>query len=156
VTFEVLQELERDEDACWEILPDSGGKEGLSRRLVRAGREALSLEDFYTRVKTKRYSLARIRRLTLWAFLGLTSRDFLPFVPYIRVLACNETGRRVLHERKKTSRLPMITQGSRGHTLEGAAKDAFAREAANTDLYHLCRGEIVRGGEEWRQGPILL
>ncbi|MFQ9412233.1 MAG: nucleotidyltransferase family protein [Evtepia gabavorous] len=47
-------------------LPDSG--EGLSHRLYDAVQSADSLPALYQLVKTKRYPLARIRRLVLWAF----------------------------------------------------------------------------------------
>lgn len=50
-------------------------RRGLPARLVQAGSRALSVEEFLTLSKTKRYSHARLRRLLLWAFLGLTAAD---------------------------------------------------------------------------------
>ncbi|MDR3207220.1 MAG: nucleotidyltransferase family protein, partial [Oscillospiraceae bacterium] len=46
-------------------LPDV--TEGLEHRLARAARRACSLAEFYALVKTKRYTLARVRRLALGA-----------------------------------------------------------------------------------------
>ena len=47
-----------------------GVSEGLENRLTAAVREADSLDDLYTRLKTKRYPHARLRRLVLDAALG--------------------------------------------------------------------------------------
>ena len=57
----------------FEALPDSG--EGLARRLYQAARRAVTLEEVYAQTKTKRYAHARIRRLVLWAALGLRAAD---------------------------------------------------------------------------------
>ena len=59
------------------MLPDVS--EGLEYRLYKAARQAGGLEEFWDLVKSKRYPLARIRRLTMAAFLGL-SRN-LPELP---------------------------------------------------------------------------
>ena len=50
-------------------LPDVS--EGLEHRLYKAAKTAVSLTDFYAHVKTKRYTHARIRRITLCAFLNV-------------------------------------------------------------------------------------
>lgn len=75
-------------------LPDSG--EGLSHRLYDAVQSADSLPALYQLVKTKRYPLARIRRLVLWAFLGLTAQDRLDAPPYLRVLGFTAKGQNLL------------------------------------------------------------
>ena len=61
-----------------------GVSEGLEHRLAAAVREATSLDDLYTRLKTKRYPHARLRRLVLDAALGIPAE--LPAPPYIQVL----------------------------------------------------------------------
>lgn len=48
-----------------------GVSEGLENRLAAAVREANSMDDLYTRLKTKRYPHARLRRLVLDAALQL-------------------------------------------------------------------------------------
>ncbi len=54
----------------WAKLPDAGAGEGLPQRLERAGRQCQSLDDFFAQAKTRRYAMARLRRMALWAFLG--------------------------------------------------------------------------------------
>ena len=66
-----------------------GVSEGLEHRLAAAVREATSLDDLYTRLKTKRYPHARLRRLVLDAALGIPAE--LPAPPYIQVLGARKT-----------------------------------------------------------------
>lgn len=66
-----------------------GVSEGLENRLAAAVREADSLEDLYTRLKTKRYPHARLRRLVLDAALQTPAE--LPRPPYIQVLGARKT-----------------------------------------------------------------
>ena len=61
-----------------------GVSEGLEHRLAAAVRDATGLEDLYTRLKTKRYPHARLRRLVWDAALG-TPPD-LPAPPFLLVL----------------------------------------------------------------------
>ena len=66
-----------------------GVSEGLENRLAAAVREADSLENLYTRLKTKRYPHARLRRLVLDAALQTPAE--LPMPPYIQVLGARKT-----------------------------------------------------------------
>lgn len=65
-----------------------GVSEGLENRLTAAVREADSLDDLYTRLKTKRYPHARLRRLVLDAALGFPAE--LPMPPYLHVLGARK------------------------------------------------------------------
>ena len=48
------------------------GREGIWNRLYDASRVAASLPELLAAAKTKRYAMARLRRMVLWAYLGLT------------------------------------------------------------------------------------
>ena len=133
----------------WARLPDSGAAEGLPQRLEKAGRLCRSLEEFYEAVKTRRYTHARLRRLVLWAYLGLTA-DARPEHPlYIRVLGFNERGQALLKDMKKTATLPVITKPAHARKLEGEARAQFEREALYTDLYDLCFDTVPVPGREF-------
>ena len=134
----------------WAALPDSGEWEGLPQRLIRAAAEAVSLEQFYALAKTKRYAHARIRRLALWAFLGLKESDRPAHPPYLRVLGANEQGRTVLREMKTRAALPIITKPADGRGLP-----LLEREARCTDLYQLCRETPGPCGLEWTTSPVM-
>ena len=138
----------------WAALPDSGAAEGLPRRLERAGRQCRDLEEFCALAKTKRYAHARIRRLALWAFLGLTAGQRPEAPPYLRVLGLNGRGQAVLREMKARAALPILTKPAHVRRLPPDARALFALEARCTDLYALCFADPAPGGGEWTTPPV--
>ncbi|MCD8377004.1 MAG: nucleotidyltransferase family protein, partial [Oscillospiraceae bacterium] len=94
-----LERLRRLEPEALAALPDCG--EGLSNRLYRAIRQGGGLEDILQRAKTKRYPLSRLRRVLLYAWLGLTREDVPPAPLYLRPLGLNGRGRLLLREMKE-------------------------------------------------------
>lgn len=140
----------------WARLPDSGAAEGLPQRLEKAGRQCASVGDFFDLVKTKRYTHARLRRLVLWAYLGLTQADWPGHPPYLRVLGFNQRGQDLLKQMKQTASLPVLTKPAHARKLDGPARRLFELEARCTDLYDLCFETIPAPGREWATGPVRL
>ena len=62
--------------------------EGLEHRILRAAQDAGTYEELIARVKSKRYTRARIARIFAHALVGFTreTADALPVPPYARVL----------------------------------------------------------------------
>ncbi|MGI5895080.1 MAG: nucleotidyltransferase family protein [Candidatus Merdivicinus sp.] len=86
-------------------LPDVG--EGLENKLVKASRQACTLDELLLSVKSKRYPLSRVKRVIAYAMLGIT-REIVSLPPaYLRVLAFNERGQEILRQSKKTAILPI-------------------------------------------------
>lgn len=139
----------------WAKLPDAGAGEGLPQRLERAGRQCRSLDDFFTLAKTRRYAMARLRRMALWAFLGLTAADVPAEPPYLRVLGFNARGREVLKRMKTTAQLPILTKPAHARELDGPGRRLFELEARCTDLYGLFLPQLPPPGQEWTRGPII-
>ena len=131
----VLAQLRRMTPEDFARLPDVS--EGLENRLYTAVRRATSLDALYAFAKAKRYTHARIRRLVLAAFLGLTREDVERPVPYLRVLGHNERGREMLRRAKETARLPVILRGKEAFSLDKAAADVYIMECRAADLYAL-------------------
>lgn len=128
--------------------------EGLEHRLVRSAAQAASLEEFYALAKSKRYAHARIRRIALRAFLGITA---LPEkVPYLRVLGADARGLELLRDMKTRSTLPVVTKPAHGRKLEGEAGDLFTQGRRADDLWGLCLERPIPGGWSWSEGPVLL
>jgi hypothetical protein len=96
--------------------------------------ESSSIEELLQKVKTKRYALARLRRMLMRIYLGLDRYD--STVPYLRVLACNETGRALLKEMKTAATLPVITKPADLPCTPAAARQQ-ALQSALCDLYTL-------------------
>ena len=95
----VLARLRTMTEAEFESLPY--GSEGLWRKLMHASRRSATLEDILAAVKSKRYTRTRLDRMVMCAFLGITKEAMETAVPYTRVLAFNDTGRRLLNQAKK-------------------------------------------------------
>jgi len=117
-----------------------------------------TMDAILDKVKTKRYAMSRIRRMLMCACLGITADDTHTPPPYIRVLAMNEAGTRLLAAARARARLPIITKPASAKGLPGRAYELFCKEAAATDFYALAyQGESNRiGGQEWRQSPLVL
>jgi predicted nucleotidyltransferase len=132
-----------------------GATEGLEHRLMRSAEAEPTFEAILEKVKTKRYTMSRLRRMLLCACLGITAADTQKPPPYIKVMAMNRTGMKVLAEARKKTRLPIITKPASAKSLPGRGLDIFNKEAAATDFYVLSyQGENNRcGGQEWRQTP---
>lgn len=140
----------------WARLPDSGAAEGLPRRLERAGRQCRSMEEFFDLAKTRRFPHARLRRLLLWAYLGLARADRPEHPPYLRVLGFNGRGRELLRTMKERAALPVLTKPAHARTLDEAGRRLFELEARCTDLYDLCLETVPAPGREWTTGPVVL
>ena len=151
----ILAQLRRMGEADFLAL-DTGG-EGLGNRLAAAAREAASLEEVLDRAKTKRYAYSRLRRLALWAYLGLRPETLPARVPYLRPLAMNARGRALLAAMRKGAALPILTKPADVRRLSPEAQAVFRREVLATDLYTLAfPGDPAPGGAEWREGPRVL
>lgn len=95
----------------------AGVSEGLEHRLRRAALSARSFEELIESVRSKRYPLARIRRLLLHLLLRLSADDAKFFDEqgplYARVLAFNDDGRRLLRKIKKRAEIPAVAKTAR-------------------------------------------
>jgi len=136
-------------------LPDAS--EGLDRRFLRYAGSEPSVVSMLEKIKTKRYAMSRLRRMLLCACLGITSGDSREPPPYIRVLAMNPTGMRLLGAARKKARLPIITKPASVRKTPGRAMDMFCKEAAATDFFALAFQDESnrRGGQEWRRTPLV-
>lgn len=132
-----------------------GGGEGLGNRLCQASRTGGTLEAVLAAAKTKRYPLARLRRMVLAAWLMLPEPQ--EEVPYLRVLAANETGRRLLRQMRDAG-APVLTKPADVSLLGGEAEALLAAESRCTDLYVLARPDAAQmaPGQELRMTPVML
>lgn len=137
-----------------EALPDSG--DGLAARLLYAARQTASLEELYALTKTRTYAHARVRRLALYALLGLREADCPAAPPYIRVLGFNRRGQDVLREMNRRATLPFSVKPAHIPRFSPEAQALFALEERFTDLYSLCFPTPRPGGLEWTTNPVVI
>lgn len=116
-------------------LPDLS--EGLENRLYDAIRASVSLEGLHMAVKTKRYTLARVRRLVLSAALSVDAQLCRESPPYVRVLGFNTRGRELLSTMKTTCALPVSGSLARLREVSSLAARMAELEALATDFYTL-------------------
>ena len=150
----ILARLRSMDPADYAKLPDSN--EGLCDRLYAAAQQARTLEELYSLTKTKRYTHARIRRMVLWAFLGLTEADRPDTLPYLRVLGFSSRGQLLLKQMKETASLPVIVKPAHISKLSPEAQRVFRLEARCTSMYDLCRYFFQRepGKNEYTENPV--
>lgn len=135
-------------------LPDVS--EGLEYRLFDAVRASVHLEEILEKVKTKRYTLSRIRRIIICAFLGIKKEDVQAPVPYIRVLGFNENGAKILKKAKETATLPIVTKSSEINALGDGAKRVFEMECFARDMLSLALPVRDEFGKEMTDKLIVL
>lgn len=134
--------------------PDTS--EGIEFRIHDAALKAHSLEELYSKAKTRRYSHSRIRRIILHAFLGIREDNYKDKPPYAHILAMNDSGKEILKKAKETASLPIITKASDFDNLDGYGKEVFEIENMCTDVYSLTPPEIQPCGREKTNGIIVI
>lgn len=126
----------------------AGVSEGLENLLLRAARESSNAEELLTACKSRRYTLARLRRLLPQITLGIT-RDMQcrhPAPTYARVLGCRSSMLHLMGEIQRSGALP-VTPGGRG--LSGDA--LWELEVRASDLWGLavCNPAWRRAGIDY-------
>ena len=116
-------------------LPDSS--DGLGSRIYKAVQNSCSLNEVYEAAKTKRFTLARIRRICMCACLGVKGGMNNDVPPYARVLAANEKGCAILKSLKKSSDIVIVNKPAAIRKQSKECVDLFALGASAHDLYTL-------------------
>ena len=151
----VLAHLRRLDAAA--LLPFCSGDEGLAHRLADAIRDNTSFSAVCTAAQTRRYPLARVRRVLLRAWLDLP-QSVSPEPEYVRVLAIGRQGRALLRRMKDACALPVIIKPVTERSLPENLQPALARDALADDLYALAypAPELRVGGGHFRKTPFCL
>lgn len=141
--------------SAYDALPDAS--EGLGARLCRACKTECDVDAIVSAAATKRYALARLRRMIMCAALGMKAGMNEETPPYIRVLAANERGCAIIKMMHQRSSLPIITKPGEINKLGHEARELFTLESAATDLFSLgfAAREERRGDRDWRVSPYI-
>ena len=134
-----------------------GGNEGLYHRFYAAVHSETTIEGILAAAKTKRYPLARLRRMLMQAYLGVPQAAQGETPPYIRVLGANERGRALLGQMRRIASLPVITKPGHVRRLDREAQRVFDQEARCMDLYVLACPDLCQAGpeSEYAAGPVM-
>lgn len=114
------------------------------------GNNAESLDRLFQSVKTKCYTMARIKRVILSLLIGITKADTAVLPPYARVIALNEKGREILALTKKTKKIPVGMSLAKLGRLNRDAAHFAELESRAADIYALAFENIRAAGEDYR------
>lgn len=129
----IIYALRRMSAEDFEKLPDVS--EGLHNRIYNAVRSENSIDSILEKIKTKRYTHARLRRILTCAVLGITKEHQNSSVPYIRVLGFNKSGEIMLKEIHRTASLPVVMNVAGSvNSLSDVATWVLETEIMATDI----------------------
>lgn len=120
-------------------------KEGIENLIISAAREATSLEELYTLIKSKRYTHARIRRIIMAAFIGIDNSFFKTEPPYVRILGFR---RDAITLAPNYPRKPIVTKVSQIDSLDEYSQKVFKTECRATDLFSLSFKKPKKSGAD--------
>lgn len=127
---------------------------GLENRIYDAVCEATSLDELFEMIKTKRYTLSRIRRIVLSAFLGITKNDLKIPPSYVKILGMNSRGKEILSQSQCI--LPINTSLSHLEKASSAAKRQAEIESFCDDQYALALYKRQKCGLSYTSKPVIL
>lgn len=109
-------------------LPDVA--EGLENAICSACRESSGFAELTMSIKSKRYTLSRIRRICINALLGITKSDYARHLlpEYIRVLGARREALPLMGEMAKKASLPLVACRADYDKLSESAKAAFDKD----------------------------
>ncbi len=129
-------------------LPEVG--QGLENKIFSAAKET-SLESMLLAMKSKRYPMARLRRILLDLLIGIRPWHTEAPPPYGRILALNERGRDILSAAKSCgTTLPYATSLAKLAGLGGSCKIYADIEAHSTAIYGLAQRTIASGDTDYK------
>lgn len=128
-------------------VPDVG--QGLEYRIIENA-VLTNLDEIFMNIKTRRYTMARIKRIFLNMLIGIEKRDLDILPPYGRILAVTERGRDILSKAKETGKIPFGTSLAKlGKSSEDAQR--FSQiEGRASDIYALAQDKTGRGQSDFR------
>lgn len=136
-------------------LSPADGHGGLYNRVQKIAMNAKNIEEVIQRACTKKYTAARIRRVILYALLGITSSEFKEEPQYAQILAMDMRGQQLVKEIKKNANIEILTKPADYTSLSCAARHQAEIDFRADELFHLAKPVVFQGGESFRRTPYL-
>ena len=126
---------------------------GLAGHICRHARETATPEEFFSALRTKQYTDARLRRALLFGAVGVTEEDLRAMPAYTTLLAVSKRGRAYLKTWQKANR--DASDGFRVVTKPADAPVGRQRELSDLadGLFTLCFPTPVTAGDMYRRMP---
>lgn len=120
--------------------------EGIQYRLKKYIINSNSLEEFIAKVKTKRYTYNRIKRMLVHILCNFTKEEANNLkTEYIRILGFNQKGKIYLNKIKKNMEIPIITKYKKYKNLD--------IEIRSSSIYSLLEDDTIIE-KEYKNKPI--
>ena len=138
--------------------------EGIENKIYQSIFTSSNLEKLHSLVKSKRYTLTKIKRTLNNVLLGITKDDMalvkdMNYIPYIRVLAFNDKGREILKAIKNNSEINIINKFSK---ISFAMDDAKFKTLIDYDIkasnmynmiYYKNNRQLLKGPMDFYMSP---
>ncbi len=94
--------------SAFENIADCDG--GLINRIIDAAKRSTTANEMLSRIATKRYTDAKIRRAVMFAMTGVKEEHLHTLPEYTTLLGANEAGRALLKENRKAGGIMVVTK----------------------------------------------
>jgi predicted nucleotidyltransferase len=138
--------------------------EGIENKIYQNVFNATSLNDLATKVKSKRYTHTKIKRTLNNILLGISKEDMLKVkniktMPYIRILAFNDKGRKIIKTIKNNSQINIINKFSNVSFIDDEiSKIMINYDIKSTNLYNAIyfknNKDLLKGPMDYYTAPI--
>lgn len=141
--------------------------EGIENKIFKAALVAKDYNELLNLVKSKRYTMTRIKRCLNNILLGVTKEDMefakkIDTIPYVRILAFNSKGREIIREIKKSSEIKIINKFSEvEHFMDDKnfkfliENDIKCTDTYNT-IYYKKNRPLLKGSMDYFIKPIYI
>lgn len=129
--------------------------EGLENKIESEAVKCSSYDELIKALKSKRYTMTRINRILINAFLGIQQDSIsLSDFGYFRVLAFDEKGQKILRQIKKNGYYPIITNINK-HSDFLKDNPLMQLDIRATNLYQLAQKHTAlrSGGRDYLEKP---
>lgn len=119
--------------------------EGLENRITDAVSKYNSIEEILSTVKTKRYIHARLRRIMVYALLGITESLQAQQPGYVRVLGMNDAGASMLRD----CRFEVVTSPAKTLKTSPCLRPFLEKDILSTDIAALAFDRVKQCGTDY-------
>ncbi len=81
--------------------------EGIENKLIKEIYQSDNIDNFIFKIKTKRYTYNKIKRMLIHILIGFLKLDNIQKIDYIKVLGFNKNGQNYLNKIKKDMNIPL-------------------------------------------------
>ena len=131
--------------------------EGIENRIIESMRKSTDMTTFLENVKTKRFTMTRIKRILLNILFDIKTKEVdeydLLTPKYINILAADNKGLEILRLLKKNEDLNIITNLSKFTTEDPLLKRQLQLDLQASDLYSILRREQL--GQDYFNTPYI-